>query len=1027
MSDSKLFLKKYSAIILVIVVLLSAAAVVYGFGALKAGPFNKYFSLEEPTFFSKSDGGKSYIINSSGKSIVAVDGNYNYLFSIDGGKRNSDFYYATDITADKSGNLYVLDRIIAENGKDISSERIARYDKNGKFQGYIYELGHEDSDSLTIRIFAVNIFDGKLFFVQKNSDGFSLVGIDLSTENIVTEKAYIYKDAEILISDFTISPELEVCFSTRKGDIWHAASDGSFSCIYSGNEHIKDGFPSLPSAVKYDHAGNLYFNDMSHRVIYKLSKTENGFESEPVISIEQGEPLPKKPDEFSSLPIYSGMSVDAENSVSVTYSDNYYDEVSGEEIYTYNIYVKGNDDGVVFNGGSLLKSTDVLIKGYICTAFLFIGAVALILLIIKFIKAMSKVELSTSSKLQLTFVSTSLIVTAIVSAIIINQVNTRYYDEVMNKISNFTAMIGNSLNEEDINNINTPSDFMNESYNNISASIESVVHNELNAKTGVYCILYKVQNGVVCGIYSDDKSYGSFYPMPGSYEESAEQYIYDTGETLTSFAHNSAEGQYMLALGPVYDSEKNVIALIEVGTDLYSFNASSNKLFFNIVLYVTMIVLVAGLLFTEIITLSGIMKKRKECKRTKSFMDSSLIRPIIFLLFFAGNISTAFMPIFGKSLWTPEFGMPVEIAAALPISAELCLAVISGLIAGFAVDKTGAKALCIAGALFYMSGNVVAGFASSLWILIAGGALCGIGGGMIALSVNTYIAGYNDNTVRNRGFANYNAAFLSGMNCGTVIGSIIAENFGYKPALITAAAVALFSVVFIIFCMEKHKIKKEHKEAPSKNRMSIVKFLLTPEVQRYFLFMLVPYLVCASFLTYFFPIFGEEHGLTATHISMAFLMSGVISIYLGPALTEYICKRFGTGKSMIFASIIYAVSLMLFAVKPSIVTCFVVIAVLSVADSFGLTAQSVYYTDIKETKILGEGRAMGINGVYENIAQMIGPIIFGGALLLGYKKGIMLIVSIVTGLLLLFIISSRANRSNSKSAVTSGQREAEIK
>ena len=92
-----------------------------------------------------------------------------------------------------------------------------------------------------------------------------------------------------------------------------------------------------------------------------------------------------------------------------------------------------------------------------------------------------------------------------------------------------------------------------------------------------------------------------------------------------------------------------------------------------------------------------------------------------------------------------------------------------------------------------------------------------------------------------------------------------------------------------------------------------------------------------------------------------------------------------------------------------------------------VSSQSVYYTDIKETKILGEGRAMGINGVYENIAQMIGPIIFGGALLLGYKKGIMLIVSIVTGLLLLFIISSRANRSNSKSAVTSGQREAEIK
>ncbi len=1002
MSPIKLLKKKYALPVLLLIVAISAVFILSQMDVLLTGPFEKTYTLEDPTLFFKNGDKTSYVINAGGKNIVAVNSNNEYLYHIKGGKRNSDFYYASEIAVGDDGSLYVLDTLKDENGKDISAERIVKYNSEGKFLEYIFEKVYEENQTSIGSIYSLNYYDGKLYFVLMENDSFSLASLDTNSESVEIEAEYIFDNAKGAISDFALSPRLEICFSTRKGEIFTANSADDFTLIYNGAENIVSGFPSCPYDIEYGKKGNIFFNDIGHRVVYRLDMTT--FETS--VIIDAGEPFENKAEGFNTQPIYSGMSVDADNAVSVTYCENHYIEYadgSGEEVYYYRVYTKSSEGEVLLNSGILNKNTKVLAIGYISSAIFLIGSVALLILLTKLFRLAYNATISTTTKLHLSVITTSLVVTAIVSAIIINQVNVRYYDEVMNKMCNFTLMIGRSLNTEDIEEINSPADFMNESYQSISDSVGSVINSSFNADTGVYCILYKVVDDVVVGFYSDDGGYGSFYPMPGAFDGSAEQYIFDTGETLTSFSHNSAEGEYMLALGPVTNSEGEVIALIEVGTDLYSFNESVRKLMFNIILYVTMIILVAVLIFTEIVTISSTLKKRKACKLEKKRLDSSLIRPIIFLMFFAGNISTAFLPLYGRSLWNESFKIPVEIAAALPISAELCFAALTALLAGFAVEKAGTKLLCVVGAMFYTVGNLVCGFAPSLFVLIAGSALCGIGGGLIALSVNAYIAGYKEIENRKRGFSHYNAAFLSGMNCGTVIGSIIAERFGYKIALITAAAVALVSVTFVFFCMDNFKSSREERKTKSeKPRLSTPKFLFNPKVIRYFLLILVPYLICTAFLSYFFPVFGEENSLTATQISMAFLLSGVISIYIGPSLTSYVCEKLGTAKSMIVASLLYAGALGIFVLSPSIVTCFVIVAVIAVADSFGLTSQSVYYTDLDATKKFGEGRAMGINSVYENLAQTAGPLIFGASLLLGYKKGIMLIAVVFTGLLLLF-------------------------
>ncbi len=196
--------------------------------------------------------------------------------------------------------------------------------------------------------------------------------------------------------------------------------------------------------------------------------------------------------------------------------------------------------------------------------------------------------------------------------------------------------------------------------------------------------------------------------------------------------------------------------------------------------------------------------------------------------------------------------------------------------------------------------------------------------------------------------------------------------------------------------------------------MSTWAFLFKPRVFFFFLFMLTPYLICASFLSYFFPIFGDENGLSASFVAQAFLISGVVAIYLGPTLTKVVTEKLGARGGLILATGIYVAAFLLFALYPTVEFCFVIILLLAVADSFGLSMQAVYFSALPEVRVYGSGKAMGINSAVESIAQTVGPMIFAAVLLLGVEKGVMTLGLGVGVLLLLFIFSTLRDRKKEK-------------
>ena len=172
-----------------------------------------------------------------------------------------------------------------------------------------------------------------------------------------------------------------------------------------------------------------------------------------------------------------------------------------------------------------------------------------------------------------------------------------------------------------------------------------------------------------------------------------------------------------------------------------------------------------------------------------------------------------------------------------------------------------------------------------------------------------------------------------------------------------------------------------------------------------------------AFLNYFFPIIAEQNRLSASEISMAFLISGVISIYVGTEIGEPVVQRLGIRRSMIFASFIYAVALFYLVWRPSIISCYVVIVLFALADSFGLAAQSVYYSALPEVQRYGESSALAFNSTVESVTSAFGSLIFGAALLFGVRLGILIIAGAFALLLALFVWGDSGEKASSQPAV----------
>ncbi len=750
--------------------------------------------------------------------------------------------------------------------------------------------------------------------------------------------------------------------------------------------------------LTFDENNQLYLCDVGLREIYSID-TQSG-KTETIIHSNSFSAL--QTDTFSKMPLYTGINVN--NGIISFLSGEYtYDQSADEEFYTYQLVSVSENGTLCFkseNIGILMRRRIQIIGVYLA---ILLFAIILIYSVNRTINLLRKNKPEKSTVIQLIMLATALSVTLCVSYVIFDNCNNRYVKETGKNLTNTSYRIGETITAYDMENINSPDFSLSDKYRQLDEKVNAVIGDKNNAENNLYCVIYRVKKDIVYEVYRDDGVHGSMYPMAGSFGGSIEERISAENDFYISYEIELSEGSYIYSLVPVYDNSGNTIAFIETGMDYGKFKDETKALYIKVLIAAAMAVIIIILLFSEILCGINAVRMKQTRRKTHQICPPEVIRPLAFIFFFIANFSTAFLPIYGTKLWNEKFPMREEMAAALPLTIESVMAAAAAFLGGFIIRKTGVRFMCIIGGGCYVTGGLLSAFAGNLWTLIFANAMCGIGSGLLSIALNTWAAGYEEEENQNKGFIHINGAFLAGMNCGSVVGSILFDVLGVKTAFLMSAAASGFLILLILYLMGNVKVSFEEDEKSSGSFHD----LFDKRVIQHLLLIFAPYMICSSFLEYFFPIQADRNNLTAMQVSMAFLISGMISIYIGASIAESITAKLGIKKSMILASFLYVAALSYLVISPTIWNCYVVIAVFAVANSFGLSAQSVYYSSLPAVKKAGQSKALGLNDLVENITQSCGSLLFGSLIILGFQKGIFLFVSVFAAMLLCFVILER--------------------
>ena len=113
------------------------------------------------------------------------------------------------------------------------------------------------------------------------------------------------------------------------------------------------------------------------------------------------------------------------------------------------------------------------------------------------------------------------------------------------------------------------------------------------------------------------------------------------------------------------------------------------------------------------------------------------------------------------------------------------------------------------------------------------------------------------------------------------------------------------------------------------------------------------------------------------------ILYGICLIYFGPPIGRLIDRTTNKKYFMLAGGVLGGLAFASFNTDIGIASIIVSIFLLGLSSSFVLSSQSTIVLELKESRELGEGTALGIFRSISRIGQVVGPMIFGWVLLSG--------------------------------------------
>lgn len=918
-------------------------------------PFSTAYAFDGPSGVFPGESGRLYIIDQGKKTVLITDGQGKLLRSIDcGTDGDSEPYYASLVAEGADGSIYVADTRYAGQGTRISQERIFRYDANGENGVCIYLIDYETIEQEAPlqygNILSLREENGALVFTRKTDNGLAVCQLDLASGRLQSAG---YDLPGQYISDADAEPgTLRPIFTNRLGQVC-TVTDGATEVL------LDEGRTSWMLCAE---EGRIYYSDIAANAVLRYD-LETGRE----------EIVLEAPDILYGVQTAGGR-------LYTTDYMGYYMLEDGEASYV-----------------DALTYSQPLLRCALWAALFLGGLLAVAVAYLLLAPALHRPKSELFQRMAIVL-GVSLCMGCLVGYITITQMVSNQKATVMEQLNLFCDILVENTDTEALANIDSLADYKGEDFNQVKEPLDALTRMGYENGMYYYYAIYSTDGEVIYTIMDFEETLPARYPVYAYGEEGYTEVLAE-GESVEFGGDVSSYGSWAFVLKPIRDAAGTPIAIMEVGTNLDDLDSQIQELVKEVALTILSMAVVLLMIIVEIIFYAEHRERKRKNLALPGLAAQFPLRLLIFLAYLVDCMQDAFVSILANQLYTPILGIPQSVGAALPLSAQVFAAAVMAFLGGGLSRKAGVKKTLVGGFLLEITGCLLCGAGGTYFSLLGGKAVIGMGLGLIIVSLNAIAARGEDEAESAKAFTDISAGTLAGVTAGAGVGSIILSFGHYSMVYFAGAAILLIGLVLSF----SGRDYKEAAVAKAKEEVGFFRFLFNRQVITFLLLMLLPFLMGLSFREYFFPIYAAELGMSETMIGRLYLICGLLVIYAGPQLTGKLIARLGGKWTVTLASALIIAAPLLYVAIPTLATTIVGVLLLSVAISFGYAAQSTYYSELPSVEHYGGGRAMGIYSLFENIGQTIGPMIYGLAMMLGYRSGLGLIGGAMLALLLLFL------------------------
>lgn len=360
-------------------------------------------------------------------------------------------------------------------------------------------------------------------------------------------------------------------------------------------------------------------------------------------------------------------------------------------------------------------------------------------------------------------------------------------------------------------------------------------------------------------------------------------------------------------------------------------------------------------------------------------MDNKRLFSVIFVVFIdllGFSLILPLLPYYADTFGSNEF------VTGLLVGSYAAMQLIGAPILGRLSDRFGRRPILLVSIFGTFLGFLLLGFANALWMLFSSRILDGFTGGNLSVA-QAYIADVTDEKNRSKGLGMVGAAFGLGFIIGPVTGGFLSQ-WGYALPAFVAAALAFVNLVLVAAWLPESLTAERRAAMPEKQPAltmdALFKALRRPFTGSLLITRFFFGLAFAIFQTIFALYALKKFQLDARDTGLVLTYVGVLSVFVQGFLIGRLTQRFREDVLIAVAVVVMAVSLLGWAVVPSVFWLLFILTPTAIAG--GILNTVLASTLTKAVQAQEVGGILGLAASIESLTRVIAPTL-GGALLGG--------------------------------------------